>query len=102
MFRMPKSIPRATLAGAVICITISGTLFGASQKTEQQYRQKIQEQKALEPTIDERIEGLRGMRQNLMAKKELVERQLDTLEARIAERSQNQLSEPKREPPHDK
>ncbi|OJK02078.1 hypothetical protein ASPACDRAFT_40899 [Aspergillus aculeatus ATCC 16872] len=102
MFRMPKDIPRATLAGAVICITISGTLFGASQKSQHQFQQKVQEQKALEPTIDERITGLRGMRENLMAKKELVEKQLQNLEARIEERTQNQTGEPKKEPPHNK
>ncbi|PYH45338.1 uncharacterized protein BP01DRAFT_49271 [Aspergillus saccharolyticus JOP 1030-1] len=100
MFRLPKDIPRATLAGAVICITISGTLFGASQKSQHQYQQKVQEQRALEPTIDERIDGLRGMRENLLAKKELVEKQLQNLEIRIAERTQNQPNEPKKEPPH--
>ena len=42
------------------------------------------------------------MRENLMAKKELVEKQLQNLEARIEERTQNQFSEPKKEPPHNK
>lgn len=52
----------------------------------------------MEASIDERIASLRGMRQNLAAKKELVERQINDLDARIEERKRKGIDGSKREP----
>ncbi|OOF93472.1 hypothetical protein ASPCADRAFT_7695 [Aspergillus carbonarius ITEM 5010] len=94
----PQNVKRLVLTGAVTVITIAGSLYGAGIKTGQQVTQQAQQAK--EVTIDERIDSLRGMRQNLMSKKELVERQLNDLEARIEERKLKNLDGPKQEPPH--
>ncbi|RAK96746.1 uncharacterized protein BO80DRAFT_365692 [Aspergillus ibericus CBS 121593] len=93
----PLNAKRLVLTGAVTVITIAGSLYGAGIKTGQQVTQ--QAQKARDVTIDERIDGLRSMRQNLMAKKELVERQLNDLETRIEERKLKNIDGPKKEPP---
>ncbi|KAB8231918.1 hypothetical protein BDV23DRAFT_161040 [Aspergillus alliaceus] len=89
---------RFILAAAVTSITIAGTLYGAGIKTEKEVTQSVQ--KTREATIDERIESLRSTRQNLAAKKELVERQIRDLDARIEERKQKGLDGFKKEPPH--
>lgn len=89
---------RFILAAAVTSITIAGTLYGAGIKTEKEVTQTVQ--KTREATIDERIESLRSTRQNLAAKKELVERQIRDLDARIEERKQKGLDGFKKEPPH--
>ncbi|GAB1197093.1 hypothetical protein BDV32DRAFT_128548 [Aspergillus pseudonomiae] len=89
---------RVILTTAVVSITIAGTLYGAGIKTEQEVTQTVQQKQ--EATIDERIASLRGMRENLAAKKELVERQMLDLDARIEERKQKGLDGSKREPPH--
>ncbi|GIJ90166.1 hypothetical protein Asppvi_009118 [Aspergillus pseudoviridinutans] len=93
----PKNVPKLVLAAAVTSITIAGTLYGASVKTEQEVTQTVQ--KSREATVDERIASLRAMRQNLTSKKELVERQIDDLEKRIQERAQKGHGE-KKETPH--
>ncbi|PYH91933.1 hypothetical protein BO71DRAFT_401013 [Aspergillus ellipticus CBS 707.79] len=94
----PQTIRRFALTGAVVSITIAGSLYGAGIKTDQQVAQ--QSQKAGEITIDERISGLQGMRQNLMSKKELVEKQLRDLDVKIEERKMKNFDGPKKEPPH--
>ncbi|KAG2026174.1 hypothetical protein GB937_002324 [Aspergillus fischeri] len=92
----PRNVPKLVLAAAVTSITIAGTLYGASVKTEQEVTKTVQ--KSREATIDERIASLRAMRQNLASKKELVERQMDDLEKRIQERPQKGLGEKKETP----
>ncbi|KAE8159438.1 hypothetical protein BDV40DRAFT_303283 [Aspergillus tamarii] len=89
---------RLILTTAVVSITIAGTLYGAGIKTDQEVTQTVQ--KKQEATIDERITSLRDMRQNLAAKKGLVEQQIRDLDARIEERKQKGLDGSKREPPH--
>ncbi|KAF7595021.1 hypothetical protein BBP40_007622 [Aspergillus hancockii] len=94
----PQKFRRIILTAAVTSITIAGTLYGASIKTEKEVTQTAQ--KTREATIDERIASLRGARENLAAKKELVERQIHDLDARIEERKQKGLEGPKKGPPH--
>ncbi|KAE8351358.1 hypothetical protein BDV28DRAFT_21542 [Aspergillus coremiiformis] len=93
-----KKARRLVLTAAVVSITIAGTLYGAGVKTEQEATHTVH--KTREATIDERIVSLRGMRQHLAAKKELVERQIQDLDARIEERKQKGLDGVKKEPPH--
>ncbi|KAI9369412.1 hypothetical protein BJX61DRAFT_545596 [Aspergillus egyptiacus] len=80
----PQKVKRLILTGAVTAITIAGTLYGAGLKTEQEASQKIQ--KSREVSLDERIAHLRDMRQNLVAKKDLVEKQIRDLDAKVEER----------------
>ncbi|KAB8201119.1 hypothetical protein P875_00076140 [Aspergillus parasiticus SU-1] len=87
---------RLILTTAVVSITIAGTLYGAGIKTEQEVTQTVQKKE--EASIDERIASLRGMRQNLAAKKELVERQINDLDARVEERKRKGIDGSKREP----
>ncbi|BCS02908.1 uncharacterized protein AKAW2_61172S [Aspergillus luchuensis] len=93
-----QKIRRIVLTGAVTVITIAGSLYGAGIKTGQQVTQ--QAQKTQEVTIDDRIDGLRSMRQNLVSKKELVEKQLRDLDVKIEERKLKNMDGPKREPPN--
>ncbi|KAL2871501.1 uncharacterized protein BJX67DRAFT_163080 [Aspergillus lucknowensis] len=82
----PQKVKHLVLAGAVTTVTIAGTLYGAGLKTEREVAQKVR--KSREVTLDERIAALRDMRRNLIAKKELVEKQMLDLDSRIEERKQ--------------
>ncbi|CEL01884.1 hypothetical protein ASPCAL01460 [Aspergillus calidoustus] len=82
----PLKFRRLVLTGAVTAITIAGTLYGAGLKTEKEVAQKVQ--KSREVTIDERIAVLRDLRQNLVGKKDLIEKQMHDLDAKIEERKQ--------------
>ncbi|OJJ55902.1 hypothetical protein ASPSYDRAFT_157566 [Aspergillus sydowii CBS 593.65] len=86
IFSSPHKVKRLVLAGAVTATTIAGTLYGAGIKTEREVAQHVQ--KAREITLDERIESLRNTRQNLVGKKELVEKQMRDLDAKVEERKQ--------------
>ncbi|KAL4883908.1 hypothetical protein BJY04DRAFT_183479 [Aspergillus karnatakaensis] len=89
----PVKVKRLVLAGAVTATTIAGTLYGAGLKTEQQRAKHVQ--KTREVTLDEQIAALRSMRQNLVAKKELVEKQILELDARVEERKQKGIDNKK-------
>ncbi|BCR89663.1 uncharacterized protein ACHE_50861S [Aspergillus chevalieri] len=86
---VPKNTKRMVLAGAVTAITIAGTLYGAGLKTNQEVAQTVQ--KTREITLDERIADLRQTRQNLMSKKELVEKQIRDLDMRIEDKKQKAI-----------
>ncbi len=110
IFSSPHKVKRLVLAGAVTATTIAGTLYGAGIKTEREVAQvrtgygsmypilwsiwtrltacTQHVQKAREITLDERIESLRNTRQNLVGKKELVEKQMRDLDAKVEERKQ--------------
>ncbi|KAL4746702.1 hypothetical protein BDW72DRAFT_197445 [Aspergillus terricola var. indicus] len=82
----PQKVKKLVLTGAVTAVTIAGTLYGAGLKTQQEVSQ--QTQTAREITVDERIASLQSTRQVLVSKKELVEKQMRDLDARIEERKQ--------------
>ncbi|RDW72568.1 uncharacterized protein DSM5745_07740 [Aspergillus mulundensis] len=82
----PQKFKKLVLTGAVTAITIAGTLYGAGLKTQQEVSQHTQ--KAREVTLDERIASLQNTRQILMGKKELVEKQMQDLDAKIEARKQ--------------
>ncbi|KAL4782697.1 hypothetical protein BJX76DRAFT_358666 [Aspergillus varians] len=90
-FNSPVKVKRFVLAGAVTATTIAGTLYGAGLKTEREVAQHVQ--KAREITLDERIASLQSTRQNLVGKKELVEKQIHDLEAKIDERKQKAIND---------
>ncbi|KAH8431562.1 uncharacterized protein LDX57_009224 [Aspergillus melleus] len=91
---------RLVLTAAVTSITIAGTLYGAGLKSGQEATQAAQ--KAREISIDERISALRNTRQELMGKKDLVEKQMRDLEVRIEERKRKNMDGLKNEPPHNR
>ncbi|KAL4989416.1 hypothetical protein BDW68DRAFT_156735 [Aspergillus falconensis] len=82
----PQKVKKLILTGAVTAVTIAGTLYGAGLKTQQEVSQHTQ--KTREITLDERIASLQSTRQVLMGKKELVEKQMRDLDARIEEKKQ--------------
>ncbi|KAL3473493.1 hypothetical protein BJX99DRAFT_261280 [Aspergillus californicus] len=84
--KSPQKVKRMVLTGAVTAVTIAGTLYGAGLKTNQEVSQKVK--KSREITLDERITSLQGMRQNLVAKKDLVEKQIRDLDHKIEQRNQ--------------
>ncbi|KAL6239523.1 hypothetical protein BDW75DRAFT_236433 [Aspergillus navahoensis] len=87
----PQKVKRLVLTGAVTAVTIAGTLYGAGLKTQQEVSQHTQ--KAREITLDERIASLQSTRQVLVGKKELVEKQIRDLDARIEERKQKGIND---------
>ncbi|KAL4898773.1 hypothetical protein BDV59DRAFT_197644 [Aspergillus ambiguus] len=91
---------RLVLTGAVTAITIAGSLYGAGIKTGQEVTQTVQ--KTREATIDERIALLQGTRQDLASKKQLVERQLQDLDAKIEDRKRKGINRPQQEPPQNR
>ncbi|KAL4977926.1 hypothetical protein BDW66DRAFT_131344 [Aspergillus desertorum] len=82
----PLKVKTLVLTGAVTAVTVAGTLYGAGLKTQQEVSQHTQ--KAREITLDEQIASLQSTRQMLVGKKELVEKQMRDLDARIEERKQ--------------
>ncbi|KAL5339622.1 hypothetical protein BJX70DRAFT_397571 [Aspergillus crustosus] len=89
----PVKVKRLILAGAVTATTIAGTLYGAGLKTERQHAQRVQ--KTREVTLDEQIASLQSMRNSLVVKKELVEKQIQELDAKVEERKQKGIDNKK-------
>ncbi|RMJ22839.1 hypothetical protein PHISP_06289 [Aspergillus sp. HF37] len=94
----PK-VRRLVLTGAVTIITITGTIYGAQLKMQQDVTQV--NQKSREATIDERIETLRATRQSLSSKKNMVEKQIRDLDARVEDRKRKGLEPSNTERPRD-
>lgn len=122
---MPPNVKRLILTTAVVSITITGTLYGAGLKTNEEIAQvranpldrsypttssiceviaklaptqtkKRQE----ESTFDEQYRALQGMRSNLVARKGILENQIQDLDARVLEKQQKGISkEDKEQPP---
>lgn len=124
-FNMPPNVKRLILTTAVVSITITGTLYGAGLKTNEEIAQvranpldrrypptcsiceviakpaptqtkKRQE----ESTFDEQYKALQGMRSNLVARKGILENQIQDLDARVLEKQQKGINkEDKEQPP---
>ncbi|KAH8705595.1 hypothetical protein BGW36DRAFT_285461 [Talaromyces proteolyticus] len=78
------------LTASIVSITIGGSLYGAELKSKQEKKQIIE--KDHQATFDEKIQSLQSARQVLVSKKLAVEKQLQDLEIRIAERSRKGLA----------
>ncbi|EFE40124.1 conserved hypothetical protein [Trichophyton verrucosum HKI 0517] len=74
------------LAGAVAIITASGAVWGASLKMSQEEQEKVR--KSLDATPEEKINSLLLARENLVAKREMLEKQIKGIEARQAEKAE--------------
>ncbi|KAL1849549.1 hypothetical protein Plec18170_007457 [Paecilomyces lecythidis] len=80
---------RLVLTAAVTTITIAGSLYGAGLKTEQEAKQA--EKQRNETPIDDRIESLRTLRNELVTKRNVVQKQIHDLDARIEDRKKKGL-----------
>ncbi|KAJ5325837.1 hypothetical protein N7541_011327 [Penicillium brevicompactum] len=95
---MPPNVKRLILTTAVVSITITGTLYGAGLKTNEEIAQTKKRQE--ESTFDEQYRALQGMRSNLVARKGILENQIQDLDARVLEKQQKGISkEDKEQPP---
>ncbi|EKV10026.1 hypothetical protein Pdw03_8250 [Penicillium digitatum] len=77
----PPNIKRLILTTAVVSITITGTLYGAGLKTNQEIAEIAKQRQ--ESTFDEQIKALQGMRSNLIARKGILENQIRDLDTRM-------------------
>ncbi|CAG8890383.1 unnamed protein product [Penicillium egyptiacum] len=82
----PPNIKRLVLTAAVVSITITGTLYGAGLKTNQEIAETAKQRQ--ESTFDEQKTALQGMRSNLIARKGIIENQIRDLDARMLEKQQ--------------
>ncbi|OJJ43071.1 hypothetical protein ASPZODRAFT_74964 [Penicilliopsis zonata CBS 506.65] len=95
----PQTVRRLILTGAVTSITIAGTLYGAGLKTNTEVAQTTQKRR--EATIESKLEVLRETRTTLVSKKDMVEKQLRDLEARIEDRKRKGVDAASKERPHE-
>ncbi|KAJ9298960.1 hypothetical protein DTO271G3_3202 [Paecilomyces variotii] len=84
-----QKFKRLVLTAAVTTITIAGTLYGAGLKTEQEAKQAEKQRK--ETPIDDRIESLRTLRNELVTKRNTVQKQIQDLEIRAEEKKRKGL-----------
>ncbi|CAI7649816.1 unnamed protein product [Penicillium glandicola] len=82
----PPNVKRLVLTAAVVSITITGTLYGAGLKTNQEIAETAKQRQ--ESTFDEQIKALRGMRSNLTARRGILENQIRDLDAKMLEKQQ--------------
>ncbi|KAJ5965051.1 uncharacterized protein N7479_004927 [Penicillium vulpinum] len=82
----PPNIKRLILTTAVVSITITGTLYGAGIKTNQEIAETVK--KRQESTFDEQTKALQNMRSNLIARRGILENQIRDLDARVLEKQQ--------------
>ncbi|KAJ5412712.1 hypothetical protein N7465_005017 [Penicillium sp. CMV-2018d] len=82
----PPNIKRLILTTAVVSITITGTLYGAGLKTNQEIAETAKQRQ--ESTFDEQTKALQGMRSNLVARRGIIENQIRDLDARMLEKQQ--------------
>ncbi|CAI7617827.1 unnamed protein product [Penicillium bialowiezense] len=95
---MPPNIKRLILTTAVVSITITGTLYGAGLKTNEEIAQTKKKQE--ESTFDEQYKALHGMRSNLVARRGILENQIQDLDARVLEKQQKGINKEDKEQPH--
>ncbi|KAJ5143486.1 uncharacterized protein N7515_002273 [Penicillium bovifimosum] len=82
----PPNVKRLVLTAAVVSITITGTLYGAGLKTDQEISETVK--KRQESTFDEQFKALQDMRSNLVARRGILENQIRDLDARVLEKQQ--------------
>jgi hypothetical protein len=80
------------MTGAVAAVTITGTIYGATLKSEQDV--KKEKKRVLQATPEERIEQLEVARRDLVVKKTEMERKIATFHERRRAKQQAE-SEPK-------
>ncbi|KAJ5742713.1 uncharacterized protein N7511_011114 [Penicillium nucicola] len=93
----PPNVKRLVLTGAVTAITITGTLYGAGLKTNQEIAETVKQRQ--ESTFDEQMKALQGMRSNLTARRGILENQIRDLDARMLEKQQKGIGGDTSQPP---
>ncbi|KAJ5860199.1 uncharacterized protein N7529_007509 [Penicillium soppii] len=94
---MPPNVKRVILTTAVVSITITGTLYGAGLKTNQEIAETKQQRQ--QSTLDEQLKALQGMRSNLVARRGILENQIKDLDTRVLEKQQKGLNGEDKEHP---
>ncbi|KAJ6087873.1 hypothetical protein PENARI_c027G06666 [Penicillium arizonense] len=93
----PPNVKRLILTAAVTSITITGTLYGAGIKTNQEIAETAKQRQ--ESTFDEQMKALQGMRSNLTARRGILEKQIRDLDARMLEKQQKGIGGDKQQSP---
>ncbi|CAG8023767.1 unnamed protein product [Penicillium salamii] len=94
---MPPNVKRMVLTAAVVSITITGTLYGAGLKTNEEVAQTKKKQE--ESTFDDQFKALQAMRSNLVARRGILENQIHDLDARVLEKQQKGISKDDKQQP---
>ncbi|KAJ5732436.1 hypothetical protein N7493_003917 [Penicillium malachiteum] len=95
----PQNVRRLVLTAAVTSITIAGSLYGAGIKTQEEISENTK--KRQEATFDEQMAALQGMRSNLMARKGILQTQIQELDTRIEEKKGRDAASIDKERPQD-
>ncbi|KAK2765046.1 hypothetical protein FQN54_008745 [Arachnomyces sp. PD_36] len=90
----PLVIRRVLVTGAVVGITITGTLYGAGLKMDQEVKQETRKREMA--TVDEKIQALESRRERLVRSRLGIEKQIEDLEVKRAKKAQ-QLAQQQRE-----
>jgi len=83
---LPQRARRIIITGAVVVVTISGTLYGAGLKMNTEVKQEVEKYQSA--TNQERIQALEAAREILVAKRQGLEKQMQHIEARQQARQQ--------------
>ncbi|OJD35624.1 uncharacterized protein BKCO1_1600016 [Diplodia corticola] len=75
-----QTIRRIVLTGSISAVTITGAIYGAGLKFQQEHKQA--QKTVYELPVEERIAGLQTKRARLVSQKEDLERKIAGLEAR--------------------
>ncbi|CAL5869018.1 uncharacterized protein PFLUO_LOCUS3246 [Penicillium psychrofluorescens] len=95
----PQNVRKLVLTAAVTSITIAGSLYGASIKTDQEVSEA--KRKRQEATFDEQMTALQNMRSNLTVRKGMMETQIRDLDARMQEKQQKGIGGESKNKPHE-
>ncbi|CAO2651167.1 Nn.00g094640.m01.CDS01 [Neocucurbitaria sp. VM-36] len=87
-----QAVRRWIMTGAVAAVTITGTIYGAGLKGDQEVKQK--KKQILEATPEEMIAQLESARADLVLKKKEMERKIANFAERSRSKEQGQ-AEPK-------
>ncbi|PGG97641.1 hypothetical protein AJ80_09668 [Polytolypa hystricis UAMH7299] len=82
---------RMVLAGATALVVMTGTMWGAGLKMNQEAKQELQRQHVI--SIDEKIHSLEVAREGLVGKRNALETQIRELEKRQEERKRTRANE---------
>jgi len=85
----PKIIKTFLYTVAVVSITIGGSLYGAELKSKTETRET--NEKLERASLDEKIGALRSSRAALVAKKIMVEKQIQDLETKIEKKRRKNM-----------
>lgn len=90
-----QAVRRWIMTGAVAAVTITGTIYGASLKGD---REVIQKQKQiLQATPEERIAQLEIAREELVLRKNEMQRKIDNFKARRAREKEDEEQQRKQD-----